>query len=197
MRVPDWTNVYSIESSGPVMRTSRPVSSATSRRPSPRASRCAFGVPLGRVQVRRRVRGDDYRRRVGSVRPRTGRRCRPRTWRSQSSGVPRRRGGAGTATRSGAPGPSPVHRHGGPDAADRATVRSRGSRATPARAQAGVRTSTGPRSSVCAAPTGGERRRRPETEPPLSGAARRTHETGRRTSRVLGGDAVSHGPQWY
>ncbi len=52
MRVPDWTNQYSIESSGPVMRTLSPVSSSTSRMAVCSRLSPGSGVPLGSVQVR-------------------------------------------------------------------------------------------------------------------------------------------------
>ena len=48
MRVPDWTKKYSIESSGPVMRTLSPVSSPTSRRAVSSVVSPLFGVPLGK-----------------------------------------------------------------------------------------------------------------------------------------------------
>ena len=143
MRVPDWTNLYSIESSGPVMRTSRPVSSATSRRAVASVVSSGSGVPFGSVQVRcRRGHVDGCRRRAAHVRRRTGRRSRPRKWRWRSSGVPRSRGGAGTSARSGTPGASPVHRHQRPDSAI-AQMRPYGSGTAPARAEslvgAGIR----------------------------------------------------------
>ena len=51
MRVPAWMKKYSIESTGATIRTSSPVSSATSRSAVCLGGLAACGVPLGRVQV--------------------------------------------------------------------------------------------------------------------------------------------------
>ena len=65
----DWTNQYSIESRGPVIRTSRPVSSATSRRAVCSRGLAGVGRALGQGPGHgRRVRAGGCRRRGGDVR---------------------------------------------------------------------------------------------------------------------------------
>ena len=175
---------YSIESSGPVIRTSSPVSSrdlAEGRL----LGRLAAGraCPWAASRSRRRARAGGCRRRAGAVRPRTGRRCRRRRWRSRSSGAPRRRGGAGTTARPGAPGAGPVHRDRGPRPAARGcdggpAGGSRASRRAGARQRADVR----------AAQHGRRAGRRPERRRPGRGraAARGPGSTGGRIGPPAG-----------
>ena len=199
MRVPRWTNQYSIESSGPVIRTSSPVSSPTSRRAVSSVVSPGLGVPLGRVQVR----------------PSRSRRRLPTT----SCGSPGLvsdddpaggRGGRGPQARHGAvaalgrrPVPARPERAqciatSGPRPAVRGTARPgrRGSRAS-RRAGGPADATSGPRSTVGAGRRG---RNEPAARRPSRRSRarrRRAHESGRRSGRVLRGDAVLHGPQWY
>ena len=92
---PHWTKKYSIESSGAVIRTSSPVSSATSRMAVSSVVSPAIGRALGQGPRRaRRARAGGCRRPARGGRRRTGRRRRRPRWRWRSSGAPRRRGGA-------------------------------------------------------------------------------------------------------
>ena len=165
--------------------------------PSPRVSRRASGVPLGRVQVRT----SRSRRR-----PPTTSWGRPASYRTtmppaevavavlRRATAPRRRWDAGPlrSARNVPNASSPTAGLGDRGRADRV---GRGPRQPERRRANGP--ASGPRNWVWTPATAENEALRSETESPLSGAARRTHETRRRSRRVLGGDAVSHGPQWY
>ena len=96
----DWTNQYSIESSGagdpdlePGLLGDLAEGGLLGRLARVRA------CPWAASRSSRRARAGGCRRRARDVRPHGGPRCRPRTWRSRSSGVPRRRGGARSTAR--------------------------------------------------------------------------------------------------
>ena len=163
--------------------------------PSPRSTRHASACPWGGSRRVRPALDGGCRRRVGVGRPRAGRRCRLQTWRSRSSAGPRRRVGARGAlpvrvhpTASSASAPPGADDHSWPTAG----------RAVGCASRRAVGTPRGHPSA--AAPSCGRSpgRRSPSTEsqPTLPSAAGRANESRRRPGRVLGGDAVSHGPQW-
>ena len=144
----------------PVIRTSRPVSSATSRRAVSSVVSPRSGVPLGSVQVR----PSRSRRRLPTTswgRPASYRTTMPPA--EVAVAVLRRAtapGGAGTATRPGAPGAGPVHRD-QRARIGRSRTRGRAGRwAAPAGAQAGDGPASEPRSTVGARPTAREGRGR-------------------------------------
>ncbi len=198
MRVPDWTNVYSMEPSGPVMRTSRPVSSATSRRAvASRRLVAGPGVPFGSVHV---LLSSRSRRRLPTTswaRPSAYRTTMPPAEVAvaflRRATAPRRRWDVG-AVRNARSEPSASSPAAG--LGDRADATEWvGDRASPSGVarrgrHQGLAAGLGAAHRV-------ERCARSETESPLPEAARRTHESRRRARRVLGGDAVSHGRQWY
>ena len=193
----DWTNQYSIESSGPVIRTSSPVSSATSR--SAVSSVGLAGVracPWAGSRSGRHARAGGCRRRAPVIRlvsddDAAGGRGRR---------VPQARhgadGGAGV-------GPRARPRRAGPSCIDdertRAAAQRRRDGAGVDRAPAGAEAHERARASrPCEHRRAGASRRRnvagrSEAESTLPGAGRRAHESGRRPGRVLGGDAVLHG----
>ena len=196
MRVPPWTNQYSIESSGRLIRTSRPVSSATSRTAVCSRVSPGFGVPL-RQRPRHDVAvaaaaADDELGRVALV-PNDD-----------------------SAGRSGGRGPQP--RHGAVAALERRSVPARPERAQCIVIEGRGRPSVG-RTGRAARKARQPPRRRARTLPPWrrmtvgrvdaawnEPAARRPsrdsraradgRRSGRRTGRVLRGDASFHGPQW-
>ena len=179
------------------MRTSRPVSSATSRMAvssivSPR-SRRALGQGPGVAVALASTTADDE---MGTSALVTNDDAAGR----RGGGVPQACHGA-VAARGRRPGP---------ERSDRAHCIWTSGRGRPprivgvpdaghaSRHGAGPAGSTGRRcNSVARGPGRGEGRQRAETEASLARATGRADESGRRPSRVLGGDAVSHGRQWY
>ena len=118
-------------------------------------------------------------------------------WRSRSSAAPRRRCGAGAAVRPGASGARPMHSDRGAGSSIRGPQRSSGAKRAPAASQPGEDAAIG--TAQHGGPSGRrlERAGCTEPQPPLPGPGRRMDEPGDRTGRVLRGDAVSHGRQWY
>jgi len=131
----------------------------------------------------------------GSIRD-TGSRRRQRTWPSRSSGVPRRRAGAGAARRPGAPGARPVHLDLRPRAAAHGTLRNGGADRTPARPHPDKRPQIGTAKDRRAPFGRAEGAGHAETQSPLPGPGRGSDESGCRPGRVLGGNAVLHHQQW-
>ena len=148
----------------------------------------------------RRARAGGCRRRARAALPRSGRRCRRRTWRSRSSGVPRRRCGArasGRARRARTVAQSHDH------------ARPRSGRSTAPSTAAGWIARQPARSRVSGRDLGAvaarSRGRRGAWNDPAGRRPSRRSRTrvdgrtksGRRPGRVLGGDAVIHGRLWY
>ena len=196
MRVPDWTKTYWIESRTPVMRTSRPVSSATSRRAVSSVDSPRFGVPLGRVQAR----PSRSRRRLPTTswgRPSSCRTTMPPAdvavaFLSRATAPYRRARCAPVRvhpTASSASARPGADDHSWPTAGRAVGCASRRAVGTPPGRPSAAAPS-------CGRSPGRRSRSRPESQPALAGTAGRANESRRRPGRVLGGDGVSHGPQW-
>ena len=193
MRVPPRTNQYSIESSGAVILTSRPSPRPLRGAPSARFTgvRGALRQCPGRPsRSRRRQPATNW----GSIRD-TGSRRRQRTWPSCSSGVPRRRAGAGAACRPGRPerGQCIVTCGRGRPLMERCGTAGRSPASSPASGQAArdrhgeVRWRDLRTRGTCRSRGG------PAAAP---GCEPRVGRSGSRPGRVLGGNAVLHRQQW-